>query len=499
MSSADHACSAGPLVGSGVLGRVAPFALTALGGTGVLAVTDLRRPGVFGLGCLLAALIIGVSVLVPWDRLPAAAQNVPPLAFFLGVVVLRHAGGGAESGVAPMVLLPVCWLALYSGRAALTVALVATGAVFFGPWLLIGGPEYPDVEFRRGLVLMLVAGLVGFAVQKLVRALHEHGAAATSATLLAAAAAEQLAAVAEVRHSMQVNQDPRDVICEGARALSQATIAFLLEPEGDAALLRTAGVGFEQTAARVPLDPARSVAADCLLRGQRIFVADARTDPRIPHALLAQVGATSLLYEPVVRRGQVVAVLVVGWRQLVVLSDAAVAAVSLMAVEAAVALEQADLLRTVQVLARTDQLTGVPNRRAFDELLPAALSAPMAPLCVALLDLDHFKAYNDTLGHPAGDRFLQEAADAWSRQLRGTDVLARYGGEEFAVVLGDCDLAGAVVVMEKLRRATPGEQTVSIGVAQWDGREGRQALIQRADDALYEAKHTGRNRLIQAA
>jgi diguanylate cyclase (GGDEF)-like protein len=479
---------------------VMPFALTALGTIGVLALTDLRRPVVFLLGCLLAAMIIGVSLRLPWDRLPAAAQNVPPLAFFAGVVLLRDAGGGATSGVGPLVLLPVCWLALYSGRAALTVALAATGAVFLGPWLLIGGPSYPDLELRRGLVLMLVAGLVGFAVQKLVRTLHEHGEAATSAMSRAAAAAEQLAAVAEVRHSMQVNQDPREVICEGARALCGAAVAFLLEPESDAGLRRTAGVGFEQTTVLVPMDPARSAAADCLLRGRRLFIPDARTDARIRHGLRVEVGATSLLYEPVVRRGRVVAVLVVGWREMIVLGDAAVAAVSLMAVEAAVALEQADLLRGVQELARTDQLTGMPNRRAFDELLPAALaaSAPAEPLCVALLDLDHFKAYNDTLGHPAGDRFLQDAASEWSRQLRGTDVLARYGGEEFAVVLGDCDLGGADVVLEKLRRATPHEQTVSIGIAQWDGQESRQALIQRADDALYQAKHTGRNRLVRA-
>ena len=193
--------------------------------------------------------------------------------------------------------------------------------------------------------------------------------------------------------------------------------------------------------------------------------------------------------------------LVVGWHNVIVSDEATVSAVSLMAVEAAVALEQADLLRMVQELARTDQLTGVPNRRAFDELLPAALagSAPATPVCVALLDLDHFKAYNDALGHPAGDRYLQDAARAWTRQLRGTDLLARYGGEEFAVVLADCDLDSAVAVLEKLRRATPGEQTVSIGIARWDGQESQQALIQRVDDALYEAKNTGRNRLVLAA
>jgi diguanylate cyclase (GGDEF)-like protein len=172
-----------------------------------------------------------------------------------------------------------------------------------------------------------------------------------------------------------------------------------------------------------------------------------------------------------------------------------------MAVEAAVALEQADLLQTVQTLARTDQLTGVPNRRAFDELLPNVLQSatPSTPMCVALLDLDYFKKFNDAFGHPAGDQFLQDAADAWALQLRGTDIIARFGGEEFAVVLPDCNLHNAISVLDKLRGSTPADQTVSIGIAQWDGQETQQALMQRVDTALYQAKTDGRNRLHCAA
>jgi diguanylate cyclase (GGDEF)-like protein len=249
------------------------------------------------------------------------------------------------------------------------------------------------------------------------------------------------------------------------------------------------------------MDPARSAAADCLLSGRRLFIADARTDARIPQLLQSQVDASSLLYEPVVRRGQVVAVLAVGWRDVTVPSEAALEAVSLMAVEAAVCLEQADLLNTVQQLARTDQLTGVHNRRALDELIPHALQGATAatPLCIALLDVDHFKTFNDTFGHPAGDRFLQNATRAWALQLRGTDIIARFGGEEFAIVLPDCQLRDAAAVLDKLRSNTPTGQTISIGIAQWDGRESEQALLQRADTALYQAKADGRNRLHCAA
>ena len=155
------------------------------------------------------------------------------------------------------------------------------------------------------------------------------------------------------------------------------------------------------------------------------------------------------------------------------------------------------LYREVGRLARTDSLTGVPNRRAWDEELPRELARAARsgqPVCVALLDLDHFKAYNDRHGHQAGDRFLKEAAAAWQAVVRKTDMVTRYGGEEFAILLPDCDLEDAMEIADRLRTAQP-EGTCSLGIAQWDGREDVTALVARADRALYAAKEAGRNRV----
>jgi diguanylate cyclase (GGDEF)-like protein len=154
--------------------------------------------------------------------------------------------------------------------------------------------------------------------------------------------------------------------------------------------------------------------------------------------------------------------------------------------------------RQVRELARRDELTGLPNRRAWNDELPRALEQARrsgAPVTVALLDLDRFKAFNDAYGHPAGDRLLKSAAAAWHETLRSVDVLARYGGEEFIVLLPDADVGQARQVLSRALAATPSSQTFSAGLAVWDGSETSDELIERADTALYSAKAGGRDRI----
>jgi diguanylate cyclase (GGDEF)-like protein len=154
----------------------------------------------------------------------------------------------------------------------------------------------------------------------------------------------------------------------------------------------------------------------------------------------------------------------------------------------------------VRELAVTDELTGLPNRRAWNTELPRTIERVRRtgdPMSMAIIDIDHFKRFNDTYGHPAGDRMLKETAAAWQEQLRTGDHLARYGGEEFVVLLPDATPAQAREVIDRMRLATPLGQTFSAGLALWDGAETSDELTARADTALYKAKNTGRNRIVE--
>jgi diguanylate cyclase (GGDEF)-like protein len=220
---------------------------------------------------------------------------------------------------------------------------------------------------------------------------------------------------------------------------------------------------------------------------------------RLSPALLGLLTLASLL-APAILAYQV-------WRRDI--TDGVAIVVGSVALFLLVVTRMAQLLRQIErqsrqlsQLTRVDELTGLPNRRAWSAELPIGIERARrdrAPLSIALLDLDHFKRFNDEYGHQAGDRLLKSATAAWSAQLRAVDQLARYGGEEFIALLPGATAELATGVLERLRAATPAGQTFSAGVATWDGNEASEELIARADRALYQAKEAGRDRIEVAA
>jgi len=161
--------------------------------------------------------------------------------------------------------------------------------------------------------------------------------------------------------------------------------------------------------------------------------------------------------------------------------------------------------------AMRDQLTGLSNRRHFDISLAKEITKSLAgssPMCLAMVDIDHFKKINDTFGHLVGDQVLKFFGQLLSKNVKGRDIVSRYGGEEFAIILPSTDIANARILAKNIRsqiaetslvvtknRKSIGMITASFGLSQVVHNDTPETLIQRADTKLYQAKNAGRNRV----
>ncbi len=307
-----------------------------------------------------------------------------------------------------------------------------------------------------------------------------------------------LAAIAEVTRRVATADDARGDVLEAIRSLSGAAYAMTAEPDGRGNLVLTAAAGVELPAQRhivVGGEPSGSAVA--YLSGEPFFVADVPGHPAVSQRIAEHTGAVSALWQPARIGDRVLGVIGVGWSTRVESPDSWQATlIGLLADEVAIAIERAAHLRMLEAAAVTDSLTGIMNRRAWDDALAtetARAGRSERPLSVVVLDLDRFKAVNDQEGHQAGDRLLKACAAAWRAELRPTDVLARIGGDEFAVLLADCDLEGAQVLCHRLGVVVPHAGGCSAGVAQWNGEESVVDLMRRADDALYADKAARRS------
>ena len=202
-----------------------------------------------------------------------------------------------------------------------------------------------------------------------------------------------------------------------------------------------------------------------------------------PLAALAWMGAAGAAYAGVLALGSRVDDPVAAWLSLF----------GTAAVSGAVVLGLVSVLRGA---AKEDALTGLANRRCWDERLDEELGRALrtgAPLSVAVLDLDSFKAVNDRWGHEAGDRLLQQFAQAWQGVgHRDGDFMARLGGDEFGVLAPGADSSGLQRLVTRLGEVSPEAISFSAGVATWDGAEGGQHLLRRADQAMYRMKRRSR-------
>jgi diguanylate cyclase len=238
-------------------------------------------------------------------------------------------------------------------------------------------------------------------------------------------------------------------------------------------------------------------------------VSQANDDAEVFNAALAKsVGSLAGLTDPKAI-GRVVKALAENTQKMITQNAALQEKLEISSQEVATLKEN---LVDVQKEAMTDGLTGIANRKCFDLSLRREIervAKQAAPLCLILTDIDHFKKFNDTHGHQTGDHVLRFVATMLQRSVKSVDTAARYGGEEFAVILPNTDLGAAQALAESVRAMVAGKHlrkkqtgadigsiTLSLGIAMYRNGEPIASFVKRADDALYRAKRSGRNRAI---
>jgi diguanylate cyclase (GGDEF)-like protein len=481
----DAAAPPPPFRRAGLAGRVIPLAIA-----GALAFIVLDQLAVVRFGLLPLAAGLGFVALVlvaPWDRAPRWAHAAPPLLAITGLGAFRMFAGspdeplGRAFTIFSPILLTTLWLALHHTRRELLLGLGLAAAAFIGPAIW----TYSGPEIGRGIAYTLLVALIGYTVHGLVRRGRDQAA--------------EMAAVAHVVRSIS-REDPetaRVAVCQGVLAVCGGAGAILLEPTSRRARLHTTAAANQRLPEMAfPIDESSAEVppVKAFLTGEPVL-SDSFADYPAAVARKVRPSLASSLCQPVFRDAEPVGVLMVTWsHRRRHLNERTADAVRLFADEAAVVIQQADLLARLEASALTDVLTQAANRRAWDQELPLAVARAARggmPLCVAIVDLDRFKALNDKQGHQAGDRILRQVGRAWRQTLRQIDFFARYGGDEFAIILPDCSLPSAERILDRLRLATPADVGCSAGLADWNGTETPQQLVARADAALYEAKRTG--------
>ena len=299
--------------------------------------------------------------------------------------------------------------------------------------------------------------------------------------------------VSAVVHGLFDSPQPRQEVCEAVMEISSATSAVLFEPvAGSDQLTCTAAAGLHSEVDETVVQR-RSAAYEAMRTGKPILISkDVEARIGLIEVWIAAGRPSSLLYQPLLRGDTPLGVLAIGWASQVPTERPRTAVVALLAHEVAAVISRADTLDNLNEEAFSDELTGLPNRRSWERHL-RQLGAADQPVAIAILDLDHFKQFNDTHGHPAGDRLLKETAARWRDELRTGDLLARIGGEEFGLLLIDCDVDAATEVVDRLRRCVTHNSTCSAGIAIQHPAETPQTTTERADAALYRAKTRGRD------
>ncbi|HXH80100.1 MAG TPA: EAL domain-containing protein [Nocardioides sp.] len=455
-----------------------PFGVVAGIGLATVLVPPYEAPAwvlvATTLNYLLIALLLVLSVRTGKSELSLASAYVA----FPFVALIREAAGGQASGLSALVFLPVLWLAVTGVRRDVYVASLLTGVIIMAPVLLIGAPRYPAEDWRRALIMLAIAFVLGRVVQRIVERLEKETRFAQSAT----ERSERLfldaphgIAVLDDQGRIELANDALGVIVGAPPEELVGKMLTDLAPAGDGTVgAHVARILNHEALLGLVADdtPGASTVSDCVLRnarGQNVHVA---------------LNSRMLMHND--------------------LNEPDVILVSVVDVS-----ERRRYQDRLAHLVDHDVLTGLANRRRFDNELQRHLERARRygqNGAVLLLDLDNFKQVNDSLGHNAGDQLLVTIGGLLRRSVRQTDVVARLGGDEFAVLLTDGDQSVAERIAQDIvdrigkhaatldgvnRRVTASVGAVTFQAAS----EHSTDILALADMTMYDAKEAGRNQI----
>ena len=390
-------------------------------------------------------------------------------------------------------------LGIVPGRGAdATAALVVP--VRQGDRLLgeLGALRFTDVPFAP-----VDADLLAFAAAILATAIGQQQRVEETETRRREA--ERLEQIGRAITSSLELEEVLERVMEAVLDLSGAEVCSVWRRDGDRShVVASRGAGALPVGFDVEIAP--PIVSALLTFRQSIQIGDLSSDGRLPpdtRARLAGDGPRAAILVPMVCDDAVVGVLAVGHHEPQQYDDDAMGILERLALQAAIALENARLHTEIRDLSLTDPLTGLPNRRHMEMVLATEIEAARRgrPLTVVLLDLDDFKGYNDEHGHRAGDDALREFAELLAAETRAMNLAVRYGGDEFLIIMSEAEKEGAQRLVERIAArvsANPRLQGigVSAGIAQHSPEiESTAALIEAADAAMYRSKiepRTGR-------
>lgn len=447
------------------------------------------------------------------ERLEVVAAALCAAASLTVPLLPHHPLSSGAAVVAPVLLLAVVALRRRLLWTATAAGLMAAGDVVFRVlWWAHGEPVVPslaDVGFVLGYLALLRAAQLAAGPGRRGAALDALIVVVGPAAVVAAAVHAPLAAVAATGSTLQTAQalvapgfdlallvlvvraSVAGALSRPVAALLQAAVVLLLV--GNTGYLVLAGHAYDVVGPWLgaPFGLAFALAALAVCSWSRP-APSAQPAPGSSRLVLALLPASACLpAAALVVQG--VLGLPVDWQ---VLGTGALLAAVLSTLRLDSALRvAAEKSAALERLVGVDDLTGLPNRRACSAAVERLTSQEGTPAALALLDLDRFKAVNDSLGHAAGDALLRAAAGAWSSALPASAGLHRWGGEEFVVLLSGPDALRAEALVRDVRVATPAPHTVSAGLVVRRPGEGAASLLARADALLYRAKDSGRDRV----